>query len=114
LINISILNFNERKREIATLRVLGFSRKEIASSIVIETMLLTTIGAAIGLFFGLPMEMLVLGINQVELIYRKYVIFVISYTMAFMISFVTASLVNIFVSLRINKVKMAESLKSVE
>lgn len=114
LINISILNFNERKREIATLRVLGFSRKEIAASIVIETMLLTTIGAAAGLFFGLPMEMLVLGINQVELIYWKYVIFIISYVMAFLISFVTASLVNIVVSLRINKVKMAESLKSVE
>ena len=114
LINISILNFNERKREIATLRVLGFARKEIASSIVYETMMLTTIGATIGLFFGLPMEMLVLGINQVELIYWKYVIFIISYVLAFLISFLTALAVNIVVALRINKVKMAESLKSVE
>ena len=77
-------------------------------------MMLTTIGATIGLFFGLPMEMLVLGINQVELIYWKYVIFIISYVLAFLISFLTALVVNIVVALRINKVKMAESLKSVE
>lgn len=114
LINLAILNFNERKRDIATLRVLGFSMFEIASSLVYEVMILTTIGSILGLFFGMPIEMLVLGINKVDLIDWEYVIYPQTYVISFLISFLTALIVNIIISFRINKVSMSESLKSVE
>lgn len=114
LINLAILNFNERKRDIATLRVLGFSRFEIASSLIYEVMILTTLGALIGLAFGLPMEMLVLGINKVELIDWQYVIYPLTYVIAFFLSFLTAFIVNALISFKIDKISMSESLKSVE
>lgn len=114
LINLAILNFNERKRDIATLRVLGFSTFEISSSLIYEVMILTTIGAILGLFFGLPVEMLVLGINKVDLIDWQYYIYPTTYLIAFLISFVTALVVNIIISSRVNKISMSESLKSVE
>ena len=63
LINLAILNFEERRRDIATLRVLGFSRFEIAKSLVYEVMILTAVGAILGMFLGLPLEILVLGTN---------------------------------------------------
>ncbi len=114
LINLAILNFNERRRDIATLRVLGFSVFEISSSLVYEVMILTTLGAVLGLFFGLPVEMLVLGINKVDLIDWEYVIYPMTYVIAFLISFLTAFVVNLLISSRVNKVSMAESLKSIE
>ena len=114
LINLAILNFNERKRDIATLRVLGFSRFEIASSLIYEVMILTVIGSLLGMVIGLPLEMLTLGINQVELIDWKYVIFPITYLISFLISVVTALVANLIISTRVNKISMSESLKSIE
>lgn len=114
LINLAILNFNERKRDIATLRVLGFSRFEIASSLIYEVMILTIIGSLLGMAIGLPLEMLTLGVNQVELIDWKYVIFPMTYLISFLISVVTALVANLIISTRVNKISMSESLKSIE
>ena len=114
LINLAILNFNERKRDIATLRVLGFSRFEIASSLIYEVMILTVVGSLLGMAIGLPLEMLTLGVNQVELIDWKYVIFPLTYLFSFLISFGTALVANLIISTRVNKISMSESLKSIE
>lgn len=114
LINLAILNFNERKREIATLRVLGFKRFEIGASLVYEVMILTTIGTLIGLLFGLPMEYMVLSINTVELVDWLYLVAPQTYLIAVVISLVTALVANILISTRIDKISMSESLKSVE
>lgn len=48
-----------RSREIATLRILGFSRPSILTSFVFESLLLALIGAAIGIVLMLPFN----GIN---------------------------------------------------
>lgn len=114
LINLAILNFNERRRDIATLRVLGFSRFEISSSLVYEVMILTLVGALLGIGLGMPMEMLVLGINQVELIDWKYIIYPITYVVSLLISIITTLIANLIISSRVNKISMSESLKSVE
>lgn len=114
LVNLAILNYQERLREIATLKVLGFSRKEIASSLVYEAMILTTIGAILGLCIGFPLEFMILITNQTRLVAWNYVIYPYTYLIAFLISFITALVVNILISNRINKVSMSESLKSVE
>lgn len=114
LINLTILNFEERKRDIATLRVLGFSRFEIAKSLIYEVMILTIIGALIGLALGFPLEYLVLSTNITPLISYKYTIFWYTYIFSFLLSVLTAFVVNILISYRINKINMAESLKSIE
>lgn len=114
LINLAILNFEERSRDIATLRVLGFSRFEISRSLVYEVMILTIIGALLGLLLGYPLEYLVLSTNITPLISWIYIIYWYSFVIGFLLSVVTAFVVNIIISNRVNKVLMAESLKSVE
>ncbi len=114
LINLAILNFEERSRDIATLRVLGFSRFEIAKSLVYEVMILTTIGALLGLTLGYPLEIIVLSTNITPLISYSYTIFWYTFLIAFVVSVLTAFIVNIAISYRVNKINMAESLKSIE
>lgn len=114
LINLALLNFKERMREMATLKVLGFSTFEIARSLIYEVMILTFIGVGIGLLLGLPMEMLVLSINENNLVSFIYVIYPISYIISIILSIGTAFLINSLLSLSIKKIPMVESLKSVE
>ena len=50
-----------RSREIATLRIVGFSRPSIITSFVIESVLLALLGAALGLVLMLPFNGLTTG-----------------------------------------------------
>lgn len=50
-----------RSREIATLRILGFSRPSIITSFVIESVLLALLGAVVGLILMLPFNGLTTG-----------------------------------------------------
>jgi len=55
-----------RSREIATLRIIGFSRPSILTSFVIEALLLSLLGAAVGIVLMLPFNGMSTGIgNQV-------------------------------------------------
>jgi putative ABC transport system permease protein len=54
-----------RGREIATLRILGFSRPSIITSFVIESVLLSLLGAAIGLLLVLPLNGMTTSIGNV-------------------------------------------------
>ncbi len=114
LYNLALMNFKERTRDIATLKVLGFSRGEITLSLLFETMSLTAIGVAFGLALGYPFMLLVLGTNIVELVEYMYFIKVLSYVLSFALTFVVALIVNLLLTKRIKKVMMVESLKSVE
>lgn len=114
LINLALLNFKERTREIATLKVLGFSTFEIARSLIYEVLILTIVGSLIGLLFGFPMEYLVLSINQNNYVSFIYYISPLTYIIGVVVSVATSLVVNIILSLFIRKVAMVESLKSVE
>ena len=114
LYNLALMNFQERTRDIATLKVLGFSRMEITLSLLFETMSLTAIGVLIGLCLGYPFMLAVLGTNVVELVEYLYSITFVSYVISFALTFVVALIVNLLLTHRIKKVMMVESLKSVE
>jgi putative ABC transport system permease protein len=53
-----------RSREIATLRIIGFSRPSILTSFVIEALLLSLLGAAIGIVLMLPFNGMATGIGN--------------------------------------------------
>ncbi len=112
--NLSILNFNERKRDIATLKVLGFNRLEIFKSLAVEILILTFLSSLIGLCFGYPLLKLILEINQTNLFYYQYHIEPVSYLISLAISLGTAIVVNLFLGRVANKVDAVEALKSVE
>jgi putative ABC transport system permease protein len=114
LYNLALLNFRERTRDIATMKVLGFSRAEIASSLLWETMTLTFVGVGLGFALGYPFLLGVLKLNIVELVSYLYTIKLASYGYAFLLTFVVDFLVNGGLAMLTGKVKMVESLKSVE
>lgn len=114
LINLSILNYNERLRELATLKVLGFSRTKIVFSLLIEMLILTVIGALLGLTIGLPMEYMVLSVNETPLVSWLYLVLPQTYVISFFLSLVTAFVVNLFMFFKVDKISMSESLKSVD
>lgn len=114
LYNISLLNFKERYRDIATMKVLGLGRREIAQSVIVEIMLLTIVGVLIGSFLGLPMVKLVLSINETPLVCFLYHVNPLSYVISALLTLVAALAINGVLSFFVRKVNMAESLKSYE
>ena len=112
--NLSLMNFKERSRDIATLKVLGFNQMEIVRSLLIESLSLTFSGVVIGLILGYPFMLLVLENNIVSLVSYLYHIYFKTYIFAFLLTFGVAIAINMLLSLRIRGVKMVESLKSVE
>jgi len=112
--NLGLLNFRERAREIATLKVLGFHTPETATGLLIETLSMTLVGIAIGLVAGFPFMKLVLEINEVEIIRFIYQIYPMTYVFSALFSMIIAIIVNVSFAYRIKKIKAVESLKSVE
>ena len=53
-----------RSREIATLRVIGFSRPAILTSFVFESVVLALLGAAVGILLMLPFNGMTTGTNN--------------------------------------------------
>ncbi len=114
LYNLALLNFKERTKDIATLKVLGFSKFEIASSFIIEIVSLTFLGSLLGLTLGYPLLYAVLSINETPLICYIYHIYRSSYLFTVLLTCGTSLVINLFFASLTNKVKMVESLKSVE
>ena len=112
--NLIALNIQSRRRDIATMKVLGFHFKEIQLTLFKELVLLTFIGSSIGLLLGYPLTVLTLSINKTNLISFLYHVNVITYFIAFLISIVTAIVLDLLLTLKIKKISMIESLKSVE
>ncbi len=114
LYNLALLNFKERIKDIATLKVLGFSHKEIAASFLIEILILTVAASLLGLAIGYPLMYGVLVINENPLLSYLYNINISSYIYTLLLTGGFGIMVNLLMSTFINKVKMVESLKAVD
>ncbi|MGM9971337.1 MAG: ABC transporter permease, partial [Anaeroplasmataceae bacterium] len=112
--NLAVLNFKERTREMATMKVLGYGYKDISKMLTYEILILTIIGGIIGMFFGLPLLYSVMSINEPPMINYIYHINWYSYIFAILITCGVSVLLNLLISLKIKSIKMVESLKSVE
>lgn len=114
LYNLSQLNLSARKRELATLKVLGFNNQEVAKSLLYEMLFLTVIGIILGLLLGLPTLYLILKINETPIISYLYHITWESYMLAGSAVLLTAFLLMQYISLKNKKIDMISMLKSVE
>lgn len=114
LYNLALLNFKERNRDIATMKVLGFNQMEIMLSLIIEIMVLTLVGIGFGMLLGMPLEVIVLMVNRTPVVEFLYTVYPLTYLISFAITFGTGFIVNMFLSLKTRTVKMVESLKSVD
>ncbi|WP_255467430.1 FtsX-like permease family protein [Raoultibacter phocaeensis] len=114
LYNLTNINITERKREIATLKVLGFTPREVDAYIFREIMLLTVIGCAVGLVFGVFMENFVVVTAEVDQIMFGREIHAASFALAFLLTMAFAALVALAMRRKLAKIDMVESLKSNE
>lgn len=114
LYNLSYINISERKREIATLKVLGFTDKEVDKYITKETMILTLIGVVTGLIFGILLTNVILSTVELEMVRFIRNIKPVSYVITAAIVILFTLIVNKIIHYTLKKIDMIESLKSVE
>ena len=114
LYNLTNINIMERTREIATVKVLGFTPGETAEYVLRENFLLSFLGALLGLFLGKGLHSLIIRALVVENMSCEKRIAPLSYAMALVLTLVFTALSNLVMRGKLEKVDMAESLKSVE
>lgn len=114
LYNLTNINITERIREIATIKVLGFYKRETASYVFRENIVLTAIGGMVGLPLGKALHSFVMSQVNVDLISFDVHITLISYLLSIIFTFFFAFCVNLFMTGKLEKINMAESLKSVD
>ena len=114
LYNLSNVNISERKREIATIKVLGFTRKEVDAYINRETVLLTILGSLIGLVIGIGLHHLIMNLAEMDDIMFGRTINSISYVISFFMTIGFNAIINLCMHKKLNNIQMVESLKAVE
>lgn len=114
LYNLTNINITERLREIATIKVLGFYPGETAAYVFRENLVLTGIGALVGLVLGKWLHAFIMNALDVDGFCFQVKVTPLSYLLAVLLTFVFAMIVNAFMYFKLQKIDMAESLKSIE
>lgn len=114
LYNLTNVNISERIREIATIKVLGFYDNEVSSYVFRENIILTVIGTILGLILGVFLHKFIMTTAELEFVMFGRDIKPISFILSGMLTFIFATLVNLCMYFKLKKVKMVESLKSVD
>ncbi|MDR3086273.1 MAG: ABC transporter permease, partial [Christensenellaceae bacterium] len=111
---LNSINLEERGRELATIKVLGFFDGELAAYIYRENVLLTLFGIGLGLFLGVLLERYILATMEIDLFMFSLDILWPSYVFSALLTALFAALVNAIMYRHIKKIDMVSSLKSVE
>ena len=114
LYNLSNINISERKREIATLKVLGFYPSEVDKYINRETVLLTILGIGIGLLFGSYLSHFIISTCEPDYIMFDRHVYTLSYFYSLFITVIFTLIVTIVTHFNLKKINMVTSLKNVE
>ena len=114
LYNLTNINITERIREIATIKVLGFYANETAQYVFRENMVLTLLGAILGVPVGIWLHGYVMSNIKIDMVTFDVHINGISYVYSFLFTFAFALFVAFVMYFKLKRVNMAESLKSIE
>ncbi len=114
LYNLNNINIGERRRELATLKVLGFHDIELSQYIYRENVLITVLGIALGVVAGIFLNKFVVTTVEVDIVMFGREIFPMSFVYSILIAIGFTVIVNIIVHFKLKKIDMAMSLKSVE
>lgn len=88
LYNLTNINITERVREIATVKVLGFFRRETETYVFRENMILTAIGSLVGLGLGVLLHAFVMEQIKVDMVSFSTIIKPVSYLYSVALTFV--------------------------
>jgi putative ABC transport system permease protein len=114
LYNLNYINIAERRRELATLKVLGFYDIEVAEYIYRENIIITVIGIVLGMIFGYFLHQYVIQTSEINVVMFGRKIGVLGYVLGTITTILFAVLINLTMYFKLKKVDMATSLKSGE
>lgn len=114
LYNLTNININERIREIATIKVLGFRASETGSYVFKENMILTVIGSLLGLGLGWGLLSFVIAQIKIDMVWFKATAEPLSYVLSVGLTLISSLIVDFIFYFKLDKINMAEALKSVE
>ncbi|MGN0642037.1 MAG: FtsX-like permease family protein [Huintestinicola sp.] len=114
LYNLVSININERIRELATIKVLGFFDGEVSAYVYRENTISAFIGIVVGLVLGIFLEKFVVRTAEVDVVMFSPDIELSSFVLAALTTAFFAVLVNFFMYFRLKKIDMAASMKAIE
>lgn len=114
LYNLTNINIGERVREIATLKVLGFTRGEVYAYVFREIAVLAVVGDLIGLALGTWLEGFVITTVEIDVVMFGRSIHPSSYLYAFLLTLLFSAMVVVAMRGKLDRIDMVESLKSVD
>ncbi|MGN1381177.1 MAG: ABC transporter permease, partial [Eubacterium sp.] len=114
MFNLNSISITERRRELATLKVLGFYDGEVSMYIFRENMILTGISIVLGLFLGVWLKTFIMSTAETNDLMFGRTVAGSSFFLAVLLTVVFAVIVNGISSISMRRIDMIESLKSVE
>ena len=114
LYNLTNVNISERIREIATIKVLGFYDGEVSSYVFRENIILTLLGTLVGLLLGIFLHKFIITTAELDFAMFGREIKLLSFVVSGILTMIFAGIVNLCMYYKLKKVKMVESLKSVD
>lgn len=114
LYNLTNINIEERVREIASLKVLGFTKREVYAYLYREIAMLVIIGDLVGMVLGTYLEAFVVTTAEVDYVMFGRTIHPMSYVFGFVLTLIFTVVILFAMRRKLDKVNMVESLKSVD
>lgn len=112
--NMGLMNFVERIREYATLKVLGYHQKEIRSLIINENLMISVLGVLGGIVPGYLLTDVVMHTCEPEGAFYPGAPTIQSVVIACLISFCFSIFIQLLLTRKVRSIDMVEALKSVE
>lgn len=114
LYNLNNINITERRRELATFKLLGFYDNELASYVYRENVVLTILGIILGIVLGIVLHRFVMITVETDVYMFGRELEFLSVVIATIITVIFTVIVNAIMYFSLKKIDMVESLKSVE
>lgn len=114
LYNLTNINIEERIKEIATLKVLGFTERETRAYVSRESMILTAIGCAFGLVLGIFLHRYVMGQAEMDIIMFGRRVYPMSFVYSAALTMAFGLIVDFILSGKLRRISMVESMKAPE
>ena len=114
LYNLTNINIEERRKELATLKVLGFHNKEVAAYIYRETTILSVIGTGVGLLLGTLLHGFIVQVGEsVDLMFGRD-ISPLSFVLSAVITLMFSGIVDIIMYKKLKNIEMVDSMKAID
>ena len=112
--NLATINISERKREIATLKVLGFYDQETDAYITKENTIFTIVGIIIGLVSGVYLCHFIISTCETDTLMFVRHVNTISFVFATALTVSFTLIVNVITHFSLKKIDMIDALKNIE